>query len=105
MDLENFEFENIMSEKKINFSNLSLSLTTSLPSFGSNILGISSFIEFRFLNNTNHQSQPSSSNKTRQIFEFRVARSGTIRAANTFDHKCIFDMCVFSSMLIEVTLH
>ena len=78
MDLENFEFENIMSEKKINFSNLSLSLTTSLPSFGSNILGISSFIEFGFLNNTNHQSQPSSSNKTRQIFEFGVARSSTM---------------------------
>ena len=38
---------------KMNFSNLSLSLETSLQSFDSNVSSILSFIEFEFLKNTN----------------------------------------------------
>ena len=62
-ELENFEFENISSSWKMKFLSLSLSLEKSVPSFGSNIASVLSFIEFEFLKNKDHQTQISSSLK------------------------------------------
>ena len=52
---------NRTSSWKINFSSFSLNLETSFTSFCSSIPSISSFIEFAFLKNINHQTQTSSS--------------------------------------------
>ena len=61
--LENFEFEDISSSRKLNFSSSNLRLETS---FGSYILSLSSFIEFEFLKDTNHQTMISLSLKLKK---------------------------------------
>ena len=43
IELDNVEFEHMSSSKKMNFSNLSLTLQTSLPSF---LLGYSKYFKF-----------------------------------------------------------
>ena len=53
----------LASSKKMNFLSLSLILPTSLLSFGLNSSSISSFVEFEFLKNINHQTRISSSLK------------------------------------------
>ena len=47
IELEKFEFEFMLNSRKINYSGLSLSFETSLPSFSSNISSISRFYGVR----------------------------------------------------------
>ena len=51
--LQNFEFKHLSSSRFLHFFSLSSSFGTSSPSFGQNILTVSSFIEFKFALNRN----------------------------------------------------
>ena len=88
--LEDFKFKHISSSRKIDFSSLSLSLETSLLSFGLNILSISRNIELYFLAiqtmELGRHGVWNLSIKTCRVFEFRVAHSSTSNYwQSTFD--------------------
>ena len=55
IELQNFNFKHIASSSFFHFSSISLILGANFPSFGLNILSVSSFMGFEYAFNTNHR--------------------------------------------------
>ena len=86
--LENFEFKQISSLRKISFLILSLSLETSLLSFGSNFSSISILSSLSFLKIQTFELELhwvwNLSSKTCRVFKFRLAHWSTAKYTNFF---------------------